>query len=65
MQIDEMIKAVIDHIDVVPINEQSMKLEIKLQTGENGTTTYVRTGNRYGRRSGHISKKMIDAYKMQ
>lgn len=65
LQIDEMIKAVIDHIDVVPVNEQSMKLEIKLQTGENGTTTYVRTGSRYGRRSGPISKKMIDAYKMQ
>ena len=59
LQIDEMIKAVIDHIDVVPVNEKTMKLEIKLQTGENGTTTYVRTGSRYGRRSGPISNEMM------
>lgn len=62
-QIDEMAKAVIDRINVVPINRQTMKLEIKLTTGESEPMTYVRNGQRYARRSGSISKKMIDAYK--
>ena len=62
-QIDEMAKAVIDRINVVPINRQTMKLEIKLTTGESEPMTYVRSGQRYARRSGSISKKMIDAYK--
>ncbi|MGN0634269.1 MAG: recombinase family protein [Oscillospiraceae bacterium] len=62
-QIDEMSKAVIDRISVVPINKQTMKLEIKLTTGASEPLTYVRNGKRYGRRSGHITKKMIDAYK--
>ncbi|MDO4944226.1 MAG: recombinase family protein [Ruminococcus sp.] len=62
-QVDEMAKAVIDRISVVPINKQTMKLEIKLMTGVSEPMTYVRNGQRYGRRSGLISKKMIDAYK--
>ena len=62
-QVDEMVNAVIDRVEVVPINEKSMKLDIKLKTGVNEPLTYVRNGNRYGCRSGHISKKMIDAYK--
>ncbi|MCM1330806.1 MAG: recombinase family protein [Ruminococcus sp.] len=62
-QVDEMTKAIIDHIDVVPINDDSMKLEIHLKTGLNSDITYS-AGNRRSRcRSGHISKKMIDAYK--
>ena len=40
-----------------------MKLEIKLKTGLSTDFSYVRTGERYARRSGAISKKMIDAYK--
>ncbi len=64
-QVDALIKEVIDRIEVVPINEHTMKLEIKLQTGENKPVTYVRNGSRYARRSGNIRKKMIDAYKMQ
>lgn len=62
-QVDEMTKAIIDRISVVPINKGKMKLEIKLLTGESESMTYVRNGERYARRSGLISKKMIDAYK--
>ena len=64
IQVDEMAKTIIDRINVIPINEESMKLEIKLKTGMDSDITYIRAGNRYGRRSGLIIKKMIDSYKM-
>lgn len=64
-QIDEMVKVILDRIEVIPINQTTMKLEIKLKTGQSEPITYIRNGLRYGRRSGHISKKMIDAYKVQ
>ena len=64
-QVDELARAIIDHIDVVPINKNSMKLEIKLKTGLSTDFSYVRTGERYARRSAPISKKMIDSYKSQ
>ena len=64
-EVDEMTKAIIDRIDVVPVNDTSMKLEVKLKTDLFAEISYIRNGVRYGRRSGHISKKMIDAYKMQ
>ena len=64
-EVDEMAKAIIDRIDVVPVNEKTMKLEVKLKTDLYAEITYLRAGGRYARRSGGISKKMIDAYKMQ
>lgn len=64
-EVDEMTKAIIDRIDVVPINEGSMKLEVKLKTNLASEITYIRSDDRYFRSSGHISKKMIDSYKMQ
>ena len=64
-EVDEMVKAIIERIDVVPVNDTSMKLEIKLKTNANAEISYIRNGDRYGRRSGQITKKMIDAYKMQ
>lgn len=60
--VDEMTKAVIDRIDVIPINENQMRLEVKLKMGGKGDITYIRKGERYGCRSGLISKKMIKAY---
>ena len=62
-QIDELAGTIIDRIDVVPMNRSSMKLEIKLKTGLSTDFSYIRTGERYARRSAPISKKMIDAYK--
>ena len=62
-QVDELARTIIDRIDVVPMNKNSMKLEIKLKTGLSTDFSYVRTGERYSRRSGAISKKMIDSYK--
>ena len=62
-QVDELARTIIDRIDVIPTNKNSMKLEIKLKTGLSTDFSYVRTGERYARRSGAISKKMIDAYK--
>ena len=64
-EVDEMTKAIIDRIDVVPINRESMKLEVKLKTNIAAEISYIRNDGRCVRRSGHISKKMIDAYKMQ
>ncbi len=64
-EVDEMTKAIIDRIDVVPINEKSMKLEVKLKTGLSAEIAYIQADERYVRRSGHICKKMIDSYKMQ
>ena len=64
-EVDEMTKAIIDRIDVVPINRESMKLEVKLKTNIAAEISYIRNDGRCVRRSGHISKKMIDSYKMQ
>ena len=64
-EVDEMAKTMIDRIDVVPVNRTEMKLEVKLKTSASADISYIRSGDRYGRRSGHITKKMIDAYKMQ
>ncbi|WP_295090645.1 recombinase family protein [Ruminococcus sp.] len=64
-EVDEMTKAIIDRIDVVPINRESMKLEVKLKTNIAAEISYIRNDGRCVRRSGHIIKKMIDSYKMQ
>ena len=64
-EVDEMVKAIIDRIDVIPVTDGEMRLEIKLKTGIIGDITYIRHGDRYSRRSGHMMKKMIDSYKMQ
>ncbi len=53
-QVDELARNIIDHIDVVPVNNKTMKLEIKLKTGLSTDFSYTRTGSRYGCRSGHI-----------
>ena len=60
--VDAMVKAIIDRIDVIPKNENSMALEVKLKTGGTEDLTYIRKGERYARRSGVISKKMIESY---
>ncbi|WP_432650066.1 recombinase family protein [Huintestinicola sp.] len=62
-EVDEMVLTIIDRINVIPRNEECMKLEIKLKTGANRDVTYVRGRNINGCRSGHICKKMIDNYK--
>lgn len=60
--VDAMVKAIIDRIDVIPKNETTMALEVKLKTGTKEGLTYIRSGERYARRSGAISKKMVEAY---
>lgn len=60
--VDEMVKVIIDRIDVYPVTETSMRLEVKLKMGGVGDITYIRNGERYGRRSGIICKKMIESY---
>ena len=60
--VDEMVKVIIDRIDVYPVTETSMRLEVKLKMGGVGDITYIRNGERYGRRSGIICKKMIQKY---
>lgn len=62
-EIDEMALTIIDRINVIPRNGECMKLEIKLKTGANRDFTYVRGRDPDGCCSGHICKKMIDAYK--
>lgn len=62
-QVDEMANAIIERIEVTPVNRDSMKLSIYLKTGMDSDITYL-AGDRHSRcRSGHISKKMIDSYK--
>lgn len=58
VQVDEMTSVIIDRIDVVPMNSTEMKLEIKLKTGRQSDIFYIRNGDRYGRRSGHIINLM-------
>ena len=54
-QVDELAKTIIDHIDVIPVNDTTMKLEIKLKTSHSTDFSYVRHGSgRYGCRCGHI-----------
>lgn len=62
-EIDEMVLTIIDRINVIPRNKECMKLEIKLKTGANHDFTYSKGHRASDCRSGHISKKMIDAYK--
>lgn len=61
-QVDEMVRTIIDRIDVVPINDSTMRLEVKLKTGQSEPLTYIRNGSRYGRRSGHISNKIASTF---
>ena len=61
--VDEMTKNIIDRIEVVPINDTEMKLQIRLMTGASDSMTYTKKGGKSTRRSGNISKKMIDSYK--
>ena len=60
--LDEMVDAIIDRIDIVPINETTMRLEVKLKSGGRGDITYIRNGERYSCRYGDISKKMVEDY---
>ena len=62
-EVDEMVETIIDRINVIPKNDNCMKLEIKLKTGANNDYYYSRGKGKHGCRSGQISKKMIDAYK--
>ena len=60
-QLDEIAKILIDRIEITPIDKNSMKLRIVLKIGSFNDLPYKRGG----RRSGQISKKMIDSYKTQ
>ena len=60
--VDQMVRSIVDRIDVVPVNKQEMRMDIKLKTGIKGEINYVRNGERYACRSGLISKKMIKSY---
>ncbi|MBE6755390.1 MAG: recombinase family protein [Ruminococcaceae bacterium] len=60
-QVDDMVDAVIEKIYVVPVNETSMRLDVRLKTGDSRNLTYDKNGNLV-RRSGIMFKKMIRAY---
>lgn len=62
-EVDEMVETIIDRINVIPKNDNCMKLEIKLKTGANNDYYYSRGKGKHGCRSGQISKKMIENYK--
>lgn len=57
--LDEIVKAIIKQIVVYPIGENDMEIEIILKTGDNLGFDYMRKNNR---RSGIITKKMIESY---
>ena len=62
-QVDNLVKTLVDRIDVVPVSDTEMALELKLKVSTTvEKMTYIRNGLRYGARSGIILKKMIEAY---
>lgn len=44
--VDDLIEAVIDRIDVEPVSENSMRISIKIRTGEKQDYKYSKTGRR-------------------
>lgn len=62
-EVDEMVLTIIDRIFVIPVNEKSMRLDIRLRTGANGDFTYFAGHDHENCRSGQFCKKMIDSYK--
>ena len=62
-QVDNLVKTLVDRIDVVPVSDTEMALELKLKVSTTvEKMAYIRNGLRYGARSGIILKKMISAY---
>ena len=62
-QVDNLVKTLVDRIDVVPVSGTEMALELKLKVSTTvEKMAYIRNGLRYGARSGIILKKMISAY---
>ena len=62
-QVDNLVKTLVDRIDVVPVSDTEMALELKLKVSTTvEKMAYIRNGLRYGARSGIILKKMIESY---
>ena len=62
-QVDNLVKTLVDRIDVVPVSGTEMALELKLKVSTTvEKMAYIRNGLRYGARSGIILKKMIKEY---
>ena len=62
-QVDNLVKTLVDRIDVVPVSDTEMALELKLKVSTTvEKMAYIRNGLRYGARSGIILKKMIKSY---
>ena len=60
---DNLVKTLVDRIDVVPVSATEMRLEVKIKVSSSfKEMTYIRNGLRYGARSGNIVKKMIESY---
>ena len=62
-QVDNLVKTLVDRIDVVPVSDTEMALELKLKVSTTvEKMAYIRNGLRYGARSGIILKNMIKDY---
>ena len=62
-QVDNLVKTLVDRIDVVPVSGTEMALELKLKVSTTvEKMAYIRNGLRYGARSGIILKKMVEDY---
>lgn len=62
-QVDNLVKTFVDRIDVIPVSETEMSLELKIKVASTvEQMTYIRNGLRYAARSGIILKKMIEKY---
>lgn len=53
-QLDEMIQAIVDVIFVTPVDSKTVRLEIKLKTGENKDFFYDKSRNKIHWHSGHM-----------
>ena len=59
-QVDNLVKTLVDRIDVVPVSDTEMALELKLKVSTTvEKMAYIRNGLRYGARSGIILNMMI------
>lgn len=61
-QVEQFVKELVSSIDVTPINEDTMRLVIKLKVGEDNSADYYKSKNKRDKNYcylGNITKKMI------
>lgn len=60
-EVDEMVLTIIERIFVIPVNEKSMRLDIRLRTGANGDFSYFAGHDHENCRSGQFCNMTMEA----